>query len=271
MTTPKGPDPDAAAEREETRGQDGATPAVVSTLGLQHRALNAAEVVVTDHAVGHLLGTTGPLAELRSAEKRGLLTDARLAMISGKGAGVTFEALALTKAQHASERFGIVGMKAALSPKSNDPSVDVLMSWTDDGNAVLLKLQLKTGSDKYLKAAIKGREDGVFLFVPLDAPGDGVSPGVASSIDIDGIAISAPTRDEIKARTRRTLDRLTGRSSPVADWKAIGRQAFRDAVVDGLVAGIADVCLQCLTEPDKPVDWRQASRVLVRTGATGAL
>lgn len=242
-----------------------------STFGPQHRALNAAEAAITDQSIGHLLQTTGPLAELRSAEKRGLLTDARLAMISGKGAGVTFEALTLSKAQHAGERFGIVGMRAALSTRSNDPSVDVWVSWTADGEALLLKLQLKTGSERYLRAAIRDREDGVLLFVPLDAPLDGVGQGVSSSIEIDGIAIAAPTRDDLKARTRRKLDRLTGRSSPVTDWKAIGREAFQNAVVDGLAAGIADVCFQCLTAPEKPIDWRQASRSLVKTGATGAL
>jgi hypothetical protein len=258
-------------DEEEPSPNAGTVAAVVSTFGPQHRALNAAEAVVSDHAVGHLLETTGPLEELKNAEKRGLLTEARLAMISGKGAGVTFEALTLTKAQHAGERFGIVGLKAALSSKANDPSVDVMMSWTDDGKALLLKVQLKTGSDSYLKAAISGREDGVLLFVPIDAPTDGLTAGVASSIDIGGVAITAPTRDELKARSRRNLERLTGRSSPVVDWKTIGRQAFRDALVDGLVAGVADVCLQCLTEPEKPVDWRQASRALVKTGATGAI
>lgn len=258
----------APGKDEEAESANPAAPSSAATLAAQHRALDAVHAATTERAVEHLLSTTGPFAELTSAEKRGLLTEAKFAFIAAKGAGVTFEAMAVGSTQHAAERFGI-GVRAALSTKSNDKSVDVVLAWTTEPSSTL-KLQLKTGSNRYITAAIHAREDGVLLLVPLDAPGVDPSAGIINSLDVDGIQIDAPSRDELGARSKQALERLQARSAPI-DLKTLARQSFSDAAVDGIVAAVLDLSIQLLDAPDRQIDWKRACRTLVKTGATSAI
>ena len=258
----------APGEDEEAESPNTAAPSATTTLAAQHRALDAVHAATTDRAVEHLLSTTGPFAELTSAEKRGLLNEAKFAFVSAKGAGVTFEAVAVSRTQHAAERFGI-GVRAALSAKSNDASVDVLLSWTADPSSPL-KVQLKTGSNRYITAAIHARENGVLLLVPQDAPGVDFTLGIVNSLDLDGVQIEAPSRDELRARSRRALERLQARNAPI-DVKTLARQSFSDAAVDGIVATVVDISVQLLKAPERPIDWERACRTLVKTGATSAI
>lgn len=269
---PESEDPLTQPERlSADRAESGDAPGVsTTTASVQYRALNAVNHAATRVGAAHLLESTGPLAELTNAERLGVLTDAKRILVAKKGAGVVFEAMTVTRVQHASAQYGLVGLTASLSATSNDSRVDVLVGWRAKGAVDLdLGYQLKTGQDKYLKAVIGSAGDDALLLVPRDFDGD-PQGRARRTIQVPGLDIETPTREEIRACSEETLERLSARRSPV-DLTRVARQALRDALVDGIAAAALDLAIQQLSNPNKPVDWERAAKVLSKAGATSAI
>jgi hypothetical protein len=262
------------AESPDKGSSVGSTPdrpePIPTTTHVQHRALNAIEHAVAVRSAADLLSTTGPLAELTSAERRAVLTEARRLLIAKKGSGVVFEAMATSRVQHAAARFGIFGLKASLSEQSNDSRVDLLIAWRqDDAVEIEVGYQLKTGGDRYIRASVNAVEEGILVLVPSDV--DEATAGRAvRAIEVGELSIQAPTRKEILDRSTETLKRLETGTAPV-DLGRVARQALRDALTDALAAAAFDLVAQVIQDPDKQIDWPRAARALAKTGVSSAL
>lgn len=226
----------------------------------QHRALEGAREASASVVSGNLLSTTGPLAELTSAQRRGVLDEVRRTLIAKKGAGVVFEAVVVAQLQEASERYGIE-LSARLSTAANNPRTDVTVVW----RGVELELQLKAGSDPYLRAAVRAREEGIILLVPSDAKG----AGARTALTFGDVTVETPTRSELRESADVTLNRLS-RGESALNLLDVAKQSISNALIDGLVAGIADLALQALTKPDDPIDWARTAKLVARSGATSA-
>ncbi len=153
---------------------------------MQGRALDAVRETGAVIAGANLLQATGPFAELTAADTRGILDDARKALITKKGRGVVFEAATVVQVQDAGERYGI-NLTARLATATNNPRADVFV--THSGADI--ELQLKCGTDKYIRAALRKQVDGVTVLVPADA----VQAAAVGSLEFDGVELEAPTRD----------------------------------------------------------------------------
>ncbi len=112
------PKPSPAEDKDEL------SPFSVGTVPPQNRALAAVRDSTVALGGEMLLDTTGPLAELKSAERRGILDEARRILIAKKGRGVVFEAHTLAQLQEASERFDLK-LTAQLAKSSNSPRADL--------------------------------------------------------------------------------------------------------------------------------------------------
>lgn len=239
-------------------------PVPFGTVASQSRALEAGRGAVAAMGGATLLASTGPLAELRSAERRGILDEARRLLIAKKGRGVQFEANTLAHLQETAVRFDLQ-LRASLPATSNNPGVDLFIEFQQEEVLV----QLKAGSDRYLRAAIKARADGIVLVVPRDAAAQPWATGATGTLTFEDVVVETPTRDELLRHAEKNLDRLS-RGEPVVSDADISRRAFCDGLIDGIVAVAIDLCLQKLLKPDQPVDWRRSTKCLVRTAATSA-
>jgi len=256
---------ESAPARDDERPQGTPIPGSL----IQHRALNAVEEIATAKAASDLLGTTGPHAELKKAEIRGVITEARRRLINSKGAGVVFEARMVARAQHAGERFAVANLRASLAAGPTDP-IDVVLGYQDGAFQVDLRLQLKTGSDPYIRASLRKIPDGTLVLVPCDVP-TGIRDGrTLSEIPISGTNVETPTRTELRDSAGALLDRLSTGSGPV-DFRRVAREAFRASLVDGLVAAVVDLCAQRLASPGAPPDWNRTARAVAKTVASSAL
>lgn len=230
----------------------------------QHRALDVTAHVASTRGAGVLLESTGPLAELRSAEQRKILDDARRLMIARKGTGVVFEARTVVGLQHIAERHQL-DLSATLSTDSNDARVDVTAWFVGQE----IELQLKTGSDRYIRASLKRTADDVLVLVPGDVTVRHPNRSVTTALTFEDAVFDAPTRDELLASSRRTLERLEHRDAAV-NSRDVLRVSLQAAVVDGLVAAALSLSMQVLTSPEKPIDWRATARDVVRSAAVSA-
>ncbi len=232
---------------------------------IQRRALSVSKDAITAVSAAALLQSTGPTAELSAAFQRGVLDEARRTLIAKKGSGVVFEAGTVVAAQELNERCAL-NLTASLSSMPNDPRTDVLITMRGD----CIDLQLKTGSDNYIRAQLRRRQpDGVVYLIPKDAhhlTGDGVK----TSLEFDGIELDMPTRDELLEQTRHSLDRLES-GAPVLESKDVAAMALRGALIDGIVVGVVDLSLQALQQPTQPIDWRRAGLAVVRGSAVSAI
>lgn len=228
------------------------------TAATQSRALEAVREAGSALAGANLLEATGPLAELTAAEARGVLDEARRVLIAKKGRGVVFEAMTVVNAQVASERYSL-NLTAKLASTMNSPRADVLIVHA----GLDIELQLKVGTDKYIRSALRRQADGVTLLVPVDAT-QGAAVG---SLEFDGIEIEAPTTDQLQARTEGLLDRLST-GEPIVTFADAAKRALKDSLIDALVIAVLDLASQMLEKPDEPVDWKRTGKAVLRATAT---
>jgi hypothetical protein len=249
------------------RGAAGATLApaeLVVAIPPSFRALDAARSALTGAAVDALLSTTGPLAEWNAAKANSILDEAMRSLIARKGSGVVFEGLTLASLQDASVRRG-VELTARLSGTTNAPRADITVLARDGG----IDLQLKTGADRYIRSAIRNREEGVRLLVPRDVTANEWAQDAWSFVEVDGVVVDTPTRGEILAHSERALDRLSNGESSFS-MMDVADAATTNSLVDGLTAVVIDLCLQSLSTPNVTIDWNRAGRVLAKATATSA-
>jgi hypothetical protein len=236
-------------------------PVTVGSIPAQNRALDAARDAGQIAAGAALLKTTGPLAEMMSAEQKGILDEARRILIAKKGRGVVFEAATVVQLQDASERYGF-RLTARLAAEVNNPRADVLVSY----EGANVELQLKVGEQRYIRAAIHAQKEGTLLFVPKGA----AEGSAVSALDLDGVVLEAPTKEQLLSQTRRTLDRLSA-EEPVVTFADAAKRALTGCVVDGVVVAVVDLCSQVLEKPERPIDWRRTGRVVLKASATSAV
>jgi hypothetical protein len=233
---------------------------LVPTTAVQHRALDAVRDTASVRAGEQLLKKTGPLAELNAAARRHVLDEARQVLIAKKGAGVIFEAKTVIHLQDAAERFQL-DLSASLSARANDPRADVVAFWAEEQ----IELQLKVGSDRYIRAAVRSRLDGTIVLVPSDAVPPGMD-GVTSSLDFDGVTFESPSRQELIDSADASLQRMAvGESQVTAGTIAVN--SVCSGLVDGVVAAILDLTIQKLSQPDADIDWSRTVSVFLKAGA----
>lgn len=225
---------------------------------LQTHALDAVRETGSVCAGANLLQATGPLAELTAADARGILDDARWALITKKGRGVVFEAATVVQLQDAGERYGI-NLTARLATTTNNPCADVVITHS----GVDIELQLKCGTDKYIRAALRKQVDGVTMLVPADA----AQAAAVGSLEFDGVELEAPTRDQLFAQTEQSLDRLSA-GEPVVTFADAAKRAMRDSLLDAVVVAVLDLAAQALEKPEEPIDWKRTGMAVLRVTAT---
>lgn len=203
------------------------------------RALDASRDVAVAAATDHLVCSTGPLSELTAADLRGVLDDTRRRLIAKKAAGVVFEGTAVIRLQDARERYGLT-LVAKLAGESNAERADILLE-TINGQ---VELQLKTGTNKYIRAAVRAREQGVVLLVPRDANVAPDDTWVKSAVEVDGVIVETPTRSELQSQSEIALDRLS-RGEPSLSLTDLAKTSLANSLVDGLSAVLFDVPQGC--------------------------
>lgn len=228
------------------------------TASVQGRALDAMRETGATIAGANLLQSTGPLSELAAADMRGLLDDARKVLITKKGRGVVFEAATVVQFQEAAERYGL-NLTAKLSASTNNPRADVLVTHA----GAKIELQLKCGTDKYIRAALRKQVDGVTVLVPADA----AQAAAVGSLEFDGVELGAPTRDQLFAQTEKSLDRLSA-GEPIVTFGDAAKRALRDSLLDAIVVAVLDLAMQALENPEKPIDWKRTGIAVLRVTAT---
>ncbi len=107
------------------------------------------------------------------------------------------------------------------------------------------------------------------MLVPSDVTEHSWAAGAQSSVTIEGVEISMPSRAEILERSGLVLDRIED-GVPVVSLGEMAGEALACGLTDGLVAVVIDVCLQHLVRPDDPIDWERAGKALVRSVVTSA-
>lgn len=178
---------------------------------------------------------------------------------------MVFEANALTAVQEASERFKI-SLSARLSTASNDPRSDIVVQFLEEE----IELQLKTGSDPYIKAAIRARKDGTILVVPKDVAGQPWAEGTTATLNFDDVSIDMPSKQDLGEQTELCLGRMS-RGEVALSGADIAKRAFSSALVDGTIAVVIDICIQKYTKPEASIDWNRTTKCFLRTGATSAV
>lgn len=244
----------------------GAAPAPlpVSASTAPLRALNASCEAAAATATDHLVATTGPLAELTAADLRGVLDATRRRLIAKKASGVVFEAAAVIRLQDARERYGL-NLVATLAGSSNAERADILLETAH----AQIEFQLKTGSNRYIRAAVRAREEGVVLLVPRDAD---VAPGdswVRSAVEVEGVVVESPTRSELLNQSEVALDRLS-RGESSFSLRDLAKNSLANSLIDGLSAVLFDLCIQHLTLTREAIDWKRAAKCLLKTTTTSA-
>lgn len=229
-----------------------------TSTSVQSRALSAVRETGRVVAGAKLLEATGPLAELAAADARGVLDDARRVLITKKGRGVIFEASTVVQLQEAGERYGI-SLTARLATTTNNPRADVFVRHSGAD----IELQLKCGTDKYIRAALRQQVDGVTVLVPADA----AQAAAAGSLEFDGIELEIPTRDQLFAQTEQSLDRLSA-GEPVVTFADAAKRALRDSLLDAVVVAVLDLAAQALEKPETPIDWRRTGMAVFKVTAT---
>lgn len=244
--------------------QDALAAEKITSATAQLRSLDAVRDAARVTAAEQLLTSTGPSAEMAAAQMRGVLDAARRELIAKKGSGVVFEAETIVRLQDAAERYG-VSLTARLSTKANSPRADILL-FTSERQ---VDLQLKTGHDRYLRAAVRARKEDVVLLVPSDVEKGTWAAAATSTIEVEGIRVDSPTRDELRAHSEKALDRIA-RGESAFSVRDLAKSSVVNGFVDGLTAVIVDVSCQVLTNPDAPIDWGRAAKCLARTAMTSA-
>lgn len=245
--------------------QGASTVVKIASAPAQLRSLDAVRDVARVTAAEHLLNSTGPAAEMASAQMRGVLDAARRELIAKKGSGVVFEAETIVRLQDASERYGIK-LTARLSTKANAPRADILLITSERQ----VDLQLKTGSDPYLRAAVRAREENVVLLVPSDVDKRTWAAAATATVEVESIGVESPTRAELHEQSQKALDRIA-RGERAFDLGDLAKSSIVNSFVDGLTAVVVDVSCQVLANPDAPIDWSRSAKCLAKTAMTGAV
>lgn len=212
---------------------------------------------------GELLKTTGPLARLQRADQEHFLRELKAIVKQAKG--VVFEGDTLARVQGAAERFGL-NVQARLSSKRNDPIADIYVEWR--GNEI--GIQLKTGSDRYLRDSltkVAAREDGTWVLTQSDVSDRARAAGARTQLSFDDVDLPSPTLEDLESMAERDLERLS-RGEATVDHFDIARNAVLFGLVDGLAAFILDWIRQAKEEPSKPFDWRRSAGIFFKRAAT---
>lgn len=233
-------------------------PVQPGTVAVQGRALDAVRETGGAIAGARLLESTGPLAELSAADKRGVLDEARRVLIAKKGSGVVFEAITTVQLQEANERYSI-GLTARLAATATNPRTDILVTHA----GIDIELQLKTGDKTYIRSALRQQVDGVKLLVPADA-----AEGAAmTALEFEGVTLETPTKEQLYQQTERTLDRLSA-GEPIVTFADAAKRALTDCLVDAVVVAVLDLASQVMEQPNEPIDWRRTGKAVLKATAT---